>query len=355
MKIKEFSPLDFSKLEAQWKELQKGTEMTCFQTYEWYKIINTHFIAEKKKSLFRFGTYVLVSDDNDKPLLIAPIQVIKRGFYFKGVGLRKGFYFIGRQGFSDYLNFIYKEIKQEYLSAIFEYLKSNYSLNFFCFENVSENTDAYRILNDAFNCSRFDSLCMTLPLADDFETYRKSLSKSTRQNIRTAFNRSAKDNIELSYEIRTSIDGETADTLMAIREQRLGKKVSDTNSNLSKKAKLYNSGRNFIVNFASEPVDVMKEVKNCWCFIARCNGEIGAFFYSLYKPENKTVYLLLAGVEKKYEWYSPGVTQLYKYMEDEINSGKKSVDVIDLTRGNEKYKYQLKSKELVTSQFDFSI
>lgn len=355
MIISEFSVNEFEKIESAWKKLESGKDMTGFQTYDWYSILNKHFITEKKKAAFRKGSYILLSDDDNNPLVIAPVQIVKTGFYISGIGLRKGFYFIGRQGFSDYLNFIYKEIKQEYLSEIFEYLKSNYKLNYFCFENVSENTEAYKLLNDCFNCSRIDSLCMTLPLADDFETYRKSLSKSTRQNIRTAFNRSAKDNIELSYEIRNSIDEKTADTLMAIREQRLGKKVSETNANLSKKAKLYNSGRNFIVNFASKPVDVMKEVENCWCFIARCNGEIGAFFYSLYKPENKTVYLLLAGVEKKYEWYSPGVTQLYKYMEDEIASGKKNVEVIDMTRGNEKYKYQLKSKELVTSQFDFSI
>lgn len=355
MIIREYGVNEFETLESVWKELEKGSDMTCFQTYDWYSLLNSHFIAEKKKAPFRKGTYLLLCDDSENPLVIAPVQIVKTGFYVSGIGLRKGFYFIGRQGFSDYLNFIYRQITGDQLKEIFEYLKSKYNQNFFCFENVSQNTEAYKILNEQFSQNKIDSLCMTLPLGDDFEEYRKSLSKSTRQNIRTAFNRSAKDGIELSYEIKNSIDDQTADTLMTIREQRLNKKISDMNANLSKKAQLYNIGRNAVVKYASKPVDVMKEVQNCWCFIARCNGEIGAFFYSLYKPENKTVYLLLAGVEKKYEWYSPGVTQLYQFMQDEISFGKKNVEVIDMTRGNEKYKYQLKSLELVTSQFDFFI
>lgn len=355
MIISEYSVDQFDELEKIWKELEQGSEMTCFQTFDWYKILNSHFISEKKKSAFRKGTYILLSDDSKKPLVIAPIEIIKTGFYFGGIGLKKGFYFIGRQGFSDYLNFIYKEISFDYLSEIFKYIKTKYNLNYFCFENVSERTGTYSILTELFSQNKIDSLCMTLPLADDFELYRKSLSKSTRQNIRTAFNRAEKDNIKLSYEIRKCIDYETADKLMAIRAQRLNKKITETNSNLSKKALLYNFARNTIVNISSNPVDVMKEVKNCWCLLAKCNGEIGAFFYSLYKPENKTVYLLLAGVDKKYEWYSPGVTQLYQFINDEISCGKKNVEYIDMTRGNEKYKYQLKSHELITSQFVFSL
>lgn len=353
MKISEFSPQEFEKLEAAWKTLEKGLEMTWFQTYDWYKVINRHFIAEKKKAPFRSGTYVLLSDDNDTPLMIAPVQIVNKGFYFKGIGMMKGFYFIGRQGFSDYLNFIYDEFKDEYLREILEYLSKKYGMTYCRFENISEKTSSYKSLNDNYGADRIDSLCLHLPLEDTFEDYKKILSKSMRQNIRTANNRSERDGLSFSFKILDHVDADMANKLNEVRNQRLGKKQSDTNSTLSTKAKVYNKCREALVNSTSEPIDVMNEIDKCWCLVAECNNEIAAFFYSVYKPENKTVYLLLAGVNTKYEWYSPGITQIVSFIEQEIGNGKPNVEMLDMTRGDEKYKYDLKSKELVTSQFVF--
>ncbi|MCQ2470990.1 MAG: GNAT family N-acetyltransferase [Clostridia bacterium] len=353
MKISEFSPADFSQLESAWRTLEKGIEMTWFQTYEWYKIINKHFMAEKKKAPFRKGTYVLLSDDDGKPLMIAPIQIVKTGFYVKGIGLKKGFYFIGRQGFSDYLNFIYDEFKGEYLGEIISYLTQNYGMNYFCFENVSSTCTSYSYLENVENVDKVDSLCMSLKIEDDFDFYLKNLSKSMRQNIRTANNRSARDGLKFTYRILDHITDEKADELMAIRAQRLTQKQDAVWDSSSMQAKLYTKGRNALVDFTSKPIDVMKEIDNCWCFLAECNNETAAFFYSVYKPENKTVYLLLAGVDKKYEWYSPGITQLISFIQNEISNGKPDVEFLDMTRGNEKYKYDLKSKEITTSQFSF--
>ena len=355
MKIKEFSPLDFSKLESQWKELQKGTEMTCFQTYDWYKIINAHFIEEKKKAMFRFGTYVLVSDDDDKPLLIAPIQVIKRGFYFKGVGLRKGFYFIGRQGFSDYLNFVYNDFKDEYLIELFNYLKATYSMNFFCFENISSRCASYRFLNDTYNPERLDSLCMSIDLPDDYNDYYKKWTQNMRHGINQAHHRMERDNMNFSYEIVHHLDDDLADELDEIRLQRLKKKQDECYAALSKKARIYTKIRDYITEKTSSPVNILKETDECWCIISRCNGETAAFFYFLYKPENKTLYSVWLGTNEKYNRYKPGMTQLVDFIEKEINDGKPNVEFVDLTRGNERYKYDLKADELVTSQFTFSI
>lgn len=354
MKITEFSPEEFDKIEKCWKNLEKGLEMTFFQTYDWYKIVNKHFMAEKKKAPFRFGTYVLLSDDEDKPLMIAPIQVVKTGFCIKGIGLMKGFYFIGRQGYSDYLNFIYDDFKDEYLRKIFEYLADKYGMNYFRFENISSRTSSYKSLCDeSYGADKIDSLCMMIPLMDSFEDYKKKLSKSMRQNIRTANNRAERDGLSFSYRILDSLDSETAKQLNDIRQQRLSKKQSDTNSALSLQARLYNTARNSLVKFTESPIDIMSEVEKCWCFTAECNNEVAAFFYSVYKAENKTVYLILAGVNTKYEWYSPGITQLIKFIEEEIGNGKPNVQILDMTRGNEKYKYDLKSDELTTSQFVF--
>lgn len=352
MKITEFSPEEFDKLEKAWKCLEKGIEMSWFQTYDWYKIINKHFMAEKKKAPFRFGTYVLLSDDEDKPLMIAPIQVVKTGLYVKGIGLRKGFYFIGRQGFSDYLNFIYDNFEDSYLDSILNYVKTKYKMNFFCFENVSCECKSYTYFETKNLSAKLDSLCMRICLPDNFETYKKSLSKNMRHNIRKGNNHAETDGLKLHYEIVRKIDNDMAKQLESIRLQRLGKKRTEMFEGLSSLASLYVKSRELLVKFTSKPVEVMEEVEDCWVLLAKDGDRIAAFFYSVYKPEIKTIYTLRAGVDVEYERYKPGITQLMAFVEDNLNSDEPEVFNIDLTRGNDSYKYDLKAKEIVTSQFD---
>ncbi|MCQ2484938.1 MAG: GNAT family N-acetyltransferase [Clostridia bacterium] len=333
--------------------MEKGLEMTCFQTFDWYKIINRHFMAEKKKAPFRSGTYVLLTDDNDAPLMIAPIQIVKKGFYFKGIGMMKGFYFIGRQGFSDYLNFIYDDFKDEYLREILKFVSKKYGMTYCRFENVSEKTSSYKSLNNNYGADRIDSLCMTLDLLDSFDDYKKKWSKNMRGGMNQAKNRAVKDGLSFDYIILDKIDKAMAQKLERIRQQRLVKKQAEVNNSLSFQAKIYSKCREMLVNTTSVPINVMEEIKNCWCLISKCGDEIAAFFYCVYKPENKTIYFLLAGVDLKYERYKPGLTQLVHFFETEIGNGKPQVEFFDLTRGNERYKYDLKADEHITSQFVF--
>ncbi|MCQ2744733.1 MAG: GNAT family N-acetyltransferase [bacterium] len=355
MKISEFRPKDFDKIENAWKTLEKGVEMTWFQTYEWYKIVNKHFLMEKKKAPFRFGTYVLLSDDNDKPLMIAPIQVVHVGFYVKRVGLRKGFYFIGRQGFSDYLDFIYDDFKDEYLNEILTFLKDKYKMNSFFFENISSKVSSYKYLKTLKNVEQIDSLCMSIDLPDDYDTYHAKWTQNMRHGINQAYHRMEKDNIEISYEVVHHLDAKLADELNYIRLQRLKKKQEEAFAALPKTGKIYMTLYNFLIKSISKPVDILNEIEDCWCLITRCNGELGAFYCFEYKPENKTLYSLWVGTNQKYNRYKPGLTQLVQFMKDEIERGKPSFETVDLTRGNERYKYDLKADELVTSQFNFSL
>lgn len=355
MKISEFSPKEFDKIESAWKALEKGVEMTWFQTYEWYKIVNKHFIMEKKKAPFRFGTYVLLSDDDGKPLMIAPIQVVHIGFYVKRVGLRKGFYFIGRQGFSDYLDFVYDEFKDEYLGEILTFLKNKYKMDFFCFENISSKVSSYKYLKNIKDVEQTDSLCMSLDVPDDYDTYHAKWTQNMRHGINQAYHRMEKDNIEITYEIVHSVDEKLAADLNLLRSQRLKKKQDEAFNALPTTGKIYTVFYDFLIKHITKPVDIMNETENCWCLISRCNGELGAFYYFEYKPENKTLYSVWLGTNKKYNRYKPGLTQLTQFIKDEIERGKPHVETIDLTRGNERYKYDLKADELVTSQFIFRL
>lgn len=119
--LKLYSPNSFSELEHIWKRLEKGNDMTPFQSYDWYKGLNDLYKKERVKRIFRKWEYIVAFRFNE-PVLIAPIQIVNIGMQIKVIGLRRGFYLIGRSGYTDYANFIYKSFDKNAFEEVLEYL-----------------------------------------------------------------------------------------------------------------------------------------------------------------------------------------------------------------------------------------
>lgn len=337
MEIQEYSPQQFNELKKAWKELESGDDMTVFQHYDWYKYVNALYEKEHAKKLFREWVYLLVVD-NEQPIMIAPIQIIKAGAQYKNVGLARGAYFIGRQGYSDYLNFIYRDFSENAARSIFNYLKSERKLNRVCFEQLLENTDLYHFLVKEFNYTQSECYCASLELPETFEEYRKLLSKNTRQNIRTAINRQKRNELALTHEIVYQLDPDMSDVLMKIREQRLAEKRKNSSTNASIKGRIYGKFRGLVVKLFSAEQDVINESCNPWCFLVKDGDRIVSYFWGMRNDYRDEYYVILAGVDKDYTWYSPSLSHLYLFIQEQYESGDKKVKVLDFTRGGERYK-----------------
>ena len=98
---------NFSKLESVWKELEKGEDMTSFQSYHWYQMLNECYVPKDTPNYL--SIYAVVKRDNEI-VLIAPLWIVKKTFKIVN---KKGIYFLGREGWSDYLNFIYKDFDDD--------------------------------------------------------------------------------------------------------------------------------------------------------------------------------------------------------------------------------------------------
>lgn len=118
--------------------------------------------------------------ENDAPKMIAPIMIVPVGGQYKSVGLSRGAYFIGRQGYSDYLNFIYKDFSEEACKEVFTYLRTQLKLKKCCFEQLFGTTKLYNFISSKYNCSQSECYCAALILPETFDDYKKKLSKSTR-------------------------------------------------------------------------------------------------------------------------------------------------------------------------------
>ena len=344
MYIKEYDPNQFIELKEYWLQLENGKDMTAFQHYGWFENINNLYFKEHIKKLFRFWKYFIVFNDDGQPLLIAPIQVVKVGLFFKNIGLKKGAYFIGRQGYSDYLNFIYDDFSDEAVDFLFEYLLKEYKIKNCFFEQILEETQMYQYLVNKYKYTQIRVACAALVLPEIFDDYKALLSKSTRQNIRTAINRQNRDGLTFTHEISFDVDDALKEELLSVREERLGKKQKAAIHKSSIYGKLNLLGNNIIKKLFCAKHNVMNECYNPWCFLIKNGDEIAGYFWGIADSHKKVYYVILAGVREKYAWYSPSVSHLYLFLQEQYEAGNKDIIALDFTRGGERYKADMGGK-----------
>lgn len=323
-----YKPADFAKYQEEWQTLESGKDMTYFQTYDWNILLLPYL---KKDNLLHENIYALVRDGNRHPVLIAPFWILKYSIFpnFN----QRGIYIIGRSGWPDYLNLIYKDFDASAFEFLLLDLKKKYGIGLFCPQLLKEDTDLYKYLHkDSRIKADFDSICVELKLQDNFEVYHKSLSKSVRQNIRTAYNRIEKD----GKEIRFVFDDKNADLnkCWSMRSARLVKKNYVPNIVQRFKIRILD-----LLSFKFPEYRPLFIDKKSHVMTAYVDNQLVAFFQYVIEPQNKRIVLMAVGTSIEYSKYSPGMLLMFRYIESQ--SYEKIYDFVDFTRGNESYKYQL--------------
>lgn len=340
LSLKYYTMSDFRLLVDSWLELESGADMTYFQTYAWYEML-WNLNKDIKDSRFEV-TFAAVTQE-DKVILIAPLWIVKRTF---GKFNRKGFYIFGRGGWSDYLNFIYKDFNDNVVTYLLKQLKDKFQLSDFYFENVSESIRLYSYLTSVGNIDSVLSSQICVGLSIDglqFDQYQKLLSKQSRQNIRTANNRLARDGKSLVYDFCDS--NVNLDEFTAYRSVRVAKKNDWGGKTLKWRiinfisTKILGRGWYKFAEYAPYSHD-----KNSKFMTAKTpDGELCASFNYGVSPDGRSIVLMGVSTNPSYSKYSPGILLLYNFIEKTIETNR--YDYIDFTRGNESYKFALGGKE----------
>lgn len=330
--IEYYKPADFEKYKEEWQELEVGKDMTYFQTYDWNKLLLPYL---KKDNLLHENVYALVRNQNHQPVLIAPLWILKYSIYpyFE----QRGIYFIGRSGWPDYLNLIYTVFDADAFEFLLSDLKRKYGIGLFCPQLLKEETDLYKYLKTDHRIKvDFNSTCVELALQDDFDIYHKSLSKGVRQNIRTAYNRLEKDGKRIQF----VFDDKDADLnkCWSLRSARLGKKNYVPNFVQRLKIRILD-----LLSFKFPGYKPLFIDKNSHVMTAYIDNELVAFFQYVNEPLNKRIILMAVGTSIEYSKYSPGMLLMFKYIENQTHE--KDIAIVDFSRGNEYYKYQLGGRD----------
>lgn len=339
--IQFFNKSDFEKLEKEWRCLEKGSDMTYFQRYEWYHMLIS---LNQKDTWAHEIVFCSVSDSSGKPLLIAPLWIVKRFFGKRDL---KGVYVFGRRGWNDYCNYIYDTFCMEALEALFIEIRQKYHITRYVFENLKTDTALYNYLKEHYSIrNEKKQVCVAVTIPEREEQYLQQLSKHSKQNIRTACNRAITDGIE--YVINEDDVNTTPREFQRYRELRVEEKNRITHGNL------WHQIRNRLsvyVRYQFPRYTPMENDKHCHYLSCRTasNELMGAFCYGkdLYRRE---IVVMAVSLNMAYKRYSPCMLAAYQYIISHIADDE--VRTVNFTRGNEKYKYVLGGKEHYCNSFE---
>lgn len=213
--IKEFFIGELSKIEPDWKRLEAGSEMTSFQSYDWSLLLLKDIKEKLLRSIFWKPVFICHFNDDGKIDMIAPLVVQSRSVNLRFYSMTSGICILGEKSYSDYLNFIYDGWSDEAADEIFGFIHDNYSGLELRFNNVPESSSLAKYISARFELlNRDGETAVFVKNPADADEYYKSLSKNTRQNIRTAYNRLAKSGFEYEITLCDTVPDKASEKVM---------------------------------------------------------------------------------------------------------------------------------------------
>lgn len=317
-----------------WLKIFNHSKLTYFCSLEWHQVVlsfyQATFLTKKINRLKYFNAF----DENDKR---ENNQVIGF-FYITNTKKGKIITFSHLLGPSDYYDFVCSNtISSILITNIIKQIQSDYKakeIRFAQIKTTSVIKDAIITL-DNFKKTALD--CVAINLPDNYEVYLQNLSKSVKQNLRTAYNRMQKNNIELKLIVQGKDDYDSID--FNFLKNKYKERNAYRKESLIWKSKIFK-----IVDylFREEPdMFDFDQLKNTDFTLAilEFNGELAAYFFG-FKRLNK-IEINRVVINDTFKFYSPGMLLLNEFIKGGI---KDKLEIIDLTVGDERYKYDLGGK-----------
>lgn len=185
------------------------------------------------------------------------------------------------------------------------------------------------------------NILVKLPPQKSLDEYIASLSKSTKQNIRTAYNRMNRD--ELKFELEVAYPSkENLKLFDEGMDNYIDRQIEYGATVLAGKkwlTKLY------FKHILPESIN-LKKLNNSFTSVLRFNGEIAGTIMGYVYESEKSIIIPRLAINTKFNFYSPGsilIIETMRYMLENTD-----LNVIDLAAGNEVYKYKMGGGEYFT-------
>ena len=320
----------YIEIAAIWNRYKMSAQSTYFCSVAWHKVVlkllSTTFLTRK---IFKLNYF------EANKISINGTQSAVGFYYIKTINKKQTLIFGPVVGPSDYFDFVCNDaVDVAFLKEVILKIVEHNQVTNVNFEHIQKNT----VLFEA--CMLFDKFsiialkCVAITLDQSYEQHLKSMSKNARQNLRTANNRLIKS--ELPYEI-SFLSPENKDqinfkALKSLYKQRNAHKTQ----HVTLKSKLYKAVDN-LFRTETDMFD-LEEIKETDFVlgILKIDDKIAAYFFGL---QNKsTIEINRVAINDAFRHYSPGMILLDAFIKKGFELG---IKIIDLTVGDEKYKYDL--------------
>lgn len=341
MQVKKMS---FKEASVEFKEMYEKSNLHPFQSYSVMKYVFRYsaFYLLQYKVL---PVIYIVYDDSGKPVLIAPAKINL---------VNKTCYIAGSELAFDFVDFLYCEnsadLMDEAVSALFEYLKEDH-IKHFCIQSLETGSVSDCALKKLYDSKKYraemsrDIINVKINFRDKkYDEYIGDLSKHARQNIRTAYNRLVKDGRILEYYEYTPQTSakerkKARDRQTEIYSKRQEKRYAKGNII----RKLYVRTINFVTKGCVSDVGFISEIK--------IDGHTAAFLQGFVDTKNRVVLVPRLAINNEYGFYSPGMLLVCETIKRLIETD--NYDALSLTRGEEKYKFDLGGTVYHTGCYNF--
>lgn len=190
--------------------------------------------------------------------------------------------------------------------------------------------------------------CVRIDFGDDIDAHLKGLKSSVRQNIRTAYNRLNRDNKQYSLQIfdHQTIDQATWDEMMDIYLKRLFDKYKQKKANNALKKR----ERYFFYRHFKHDTRSLRLLSNTWHAVLRIDGQLAAFMSGFVNHSGTEIVIPRLAIDATFSFYSPGYILICEALR--TLADKTQVRTLGLSRGEEKYKYDLGGTAYQTLDFE---
>ncbi len=320
-----------------WQKLyQANPKLTPFQDYAYVKNLFLTKLLSLRRGLCPVFYVLSIKQENGyKPILIAPLisSITKQK--------QHGYTILGA-GDCDITDFIYSDsLTVEQLKICLHKLQEKLKSPLL-FENVLESSKLTQATQELYpDLELKKSIAVKIPPQSNIDEYIASLSKSTKQNIRTAYNRMNRDELKFELEVaypskqNLKLFDEAMDNYID-RQIEYGFPLISGRKSLTK---LY-------FKKARHETLSLKKMTNSFTSVLRFNGEIAGVIMGYIHELEQSIIIPRLAINTKFNFYSPGsvlIVETMRYILANTN-----LRVIDLAAGNEVYKYKMGGEEYYT-------
>ncbi|MDB2068696.1 GNAT family N-acetyltransferase [Clostridium perfringens] len=325
MNFKSYSSIYGAK--KSWLQIISNNSQNIYQTYEFNRLCYLYRITSL--SNLKKGNILcdfIVGYENGVPVCIAPLVIDKKP--------KKCIRLLGHGTNAGYLDFIYSN--EKYVNDMYEYVKTKYVEYEFEFIFVKEKSPLTKIMRSIEN---FNNYSIHI---EDYDEYFSGLSKSTRQNIRTSYNRISKDGRTYKLCVFDKNYKDLEKVLYYCNEIYHKRKKDWLEENIEYSTKIKRKIlKRDVINQS------MRRLDQSIIAVLIIDNNPAAYFMGLKYDDG--IYIPRLAIDMEYSRYSPGIILINEFLKKCKNYNFKSY-VFDLCRGDEKYKSSLKGEITITNR-----